>query len=141
MYASVHLVVGRRSRIDKMKNDLLMRRTYNSIILILNESRKKNSDRYTYTHTRINIYQDFGWQRKSLSSSHLCSVAACTSIIFICLFEQQYLLLFLTRTIKRTLRNKTNQIESFVVVFSFMKIYFYWKVYRDFEIWKKKNER
>jgi hypothetical protein len=48
--ASVHLVVGRQSRIDKMKNDLLMRRTYNSIILILNESRKKNSDRYTHTH-------------------------------------------------------------------------------------------
>jgi uncharacterized protein Veg len=60
VYASVHLVVGRQSRIDKMKNGLLMRRTYNSIILILNESRKKNSDRYTYTHTRINIYQDFG---------------------------------------------------------------------------------
>jgi hypothetical protein len=55
VYASVHLVVGRQSRIDKMKNDLLMRRTYNSIILILNEL--KNSDRYT--HTRINIYRDF----------------------------------------------------------------------------------
>jgi len=58
VYASVHLVVGRQSRIDKMKNDLLMRRTYNSIILILNElEKKKNSDRHT--HTRINIYRDF----------------------------------------------------------------------------------
>jgi hypothetical protein len=116
VYTSVHLLVGRQSTIDKMKNDLLMRRTYNSIILILNELRKKNSDRYT--HMRINIYQDFGWQRKSLSSSHLCSVAACSSIISNCLFEQQYLSFFiLAKTIKRTLRKTEDELDLIICSF------------------------
>ena len=36
VYTCVHLLADRQSAIDKMKNDFLMRRTYNSIILVLN---------------------------------------------------------------------------------------------------------